>query len=734
VAVPVSISVGPPAVVINQGSTFMVTAADGQILADSDHGVFADDTRFVSYFAVFANGQPWRLLTSSAVSYYAARFHLTNPSFETEDGPVREGTLALSLVRSAADGVHEDIDVTNHSRSVVRFNLEIALRSDFADLFEVKSRRFVRRGRITTEWNEASGQLETVYTNRDFTRRFIYRVKESTSPPAFANGRISFEITLQPGEEWHSCGDYVLVSDTRAREPLRGCSVDHQTGFDVQQRHWLEQATALTSANEDVYRLYRQSVEDMGALRLHDHDLTSGMWLPAAGVPWFVTIFGRDSLIASLQNMIVFPKFAAGVLQKLAQYQATEMDDWRDAEPGKMLHEIRFGELAHFKLVPHTPYYGTADATVLYLIVLHEAWKWLGDVKLIRAHYDVAARCLEWIDRYGDLDGDGFQEYQTRSSAGYENMGWKDAGDAVVYPDGRQVKQPKALCELQGYVFDARMRVAELCDALGEPQRATDLRRAAADLQQRFEDRFWCEDIGCYAFALDPDKKPVRTIASNVGHLLWSGLIRPDRARHVVDRLLAPDMWSGWGIRTLSQRNPAYNPLSYQCGSVWPHDNGIIALGFKRYGFAAEAARIARDISEAASYFVSYRLPELYAGLERAHGTFPVLYPGANVPQAWAAGSVFHLLQAILGLHADAPNGKVYVDPMLPPWLPDVTLSGLRIGTATVTLRFWRERDRTRWEPTRIDGRIDVEQRPWRPWNAAGVSIPTVDGGVATTE
>src|SRR5262245_23514620 len=401
---PVSISVGPPVVTINQGSTFMVTAEDGQILADTDQGVFADDTRFVSYYAVFANGQPWQLLASSTVSYYAARFHLTNPKFETEDGPVSAGTLALSLARSVADGIHEDIDVTNHSLSPVRFNLEIALRSDFADLFEVKSGSFVRRGHITTKWKEAGGQLETSYENRDFSRRFIYRLQRGTSRATYANGRISFEIVLRPGERWHSCCEYILGRHGRERKPLRECTHDEETGFDVMQRRWQEQATGLTTANEDFYRLYRQSVEDMGALRLHDYDSAADMWLPAGGVPWFVTIFGRDSLIASLQNMIVFPRFAFGVLKKLAEYQADDIDDWRDAEPGKILHEIRFGELAHFKRVPHTPYYGTADATPLYLIVLHEAWKWLGDLSIGREYHDVALRCLEWIDRYGDLD------------------------------------------------------------------------------------------------------------------------------------------------------------------------------------------------------------------------------------------------------------------------------------------------------------------------------------------
>src|SRR5499433_2613575 len=290
-------------------------------------------------------------------------------------------------------------------------------------------------------------------------------------------------------------------------------------------------------------------------------------------------------------------------------------------------------------------------------------------------------------------------------------MGWKDAGEAVVYPDGSLVKGPKALCELQGYVFDAKLRAADGYEYLGEVERAARLRKEAADLQQRFEDRFWCEDIGYYAYALDGQKQPVKTISSNAGHLLWSGIVRPDRAELVVRRLLEPDMWSGWGIRTLSENNPSYNPFSYQNGSVWPHDNGIIAMGFKRYGFTREVAMIARDISEAASYFVFNRLPELYAGVRREPGTFPVQYLGANVPQAWAAGSVFHLLRANLGLDADAHANTLYVDPVLPKWLPDITVSNLRVGRGMATLRFWREGETTRHDVLAADGEISVEHR-----------------------
>lgn len=461
----------------------------------------------------------------------------------------------------------------------------------------------------------------------------------------------------------------------------------------------------------------------MAALRLHEHDMGPDQWLPAGGVPWFVTLFGRDSLVASYQSMMAFAPFARGALEKLAQYQASERDDWRDAQPGKILHELRRGELAHFHLIPHTPYYGTWDATPLYLIVLHEAWRWTGDRHLLETYRATAERCLRWIDQYGDLDGDGFQEYQTFSSQGYDNMSWKDSGDAVMYPDGTLVRQPKALCELQGYVYDAKRRMAEVFATLGDTARASQLAEQADALRRAFNTRFWLEDQGTYAYALDPAKQPVASVVSNPGHCLWTGIADPDKAARVVRRLLQPDMWSGWGIRTLSAEHAAYNPFSYHNGAVWPHDNAFIAAGFKRYGFVAEANQVARGIFDAASYFESYQLPELFAGLARAETTFPVQYLGANIPQAWAAGSVFLLLRTMLGLRADAPAGRLYVAPTLPAWLPDLELSNLAVGSARLRLRFWREGAATRWEVIQQAGNPievvpdtpDAGQRPFYP-------------------
>jgi glycogen debranching enzyme len=500
---------------------------------------------------------------------------------------------------------------------------------------------------------------------------------------------------------------YTLTDGDRHHAPPRHCIEDNQASEHAERlADWLEAVAKIQTSNEEFYRLFRQALEDMAALRLPIETADRKAFLPAAGLPWFVAPFGRDSLIASLQNILIYPQFARGTLNILGSLQATEDDPYRDAEPGKIFHELRYGELAHFKLVPHTPYYGTADATPLYLITLHAAWRATGDTTLLERHLKTAEGCLSWIDEYGDRDGDGFQEYQTRSPVGYENMSWKDSGDAVLYPDGSLVKGPKALCELQGYVHSAWIRMAEIFDALGKRARASELRAKAAALFERFNAAFWDDELGFYAYALDGEKKKVLTVASNVGHCLWSGIVPRERAKKVVDRLMAPDMWSGWGIRTLSAAHPAFNPYNYQTGSVWPHDNGMIAMGFKLYGFGVEAARIAHDISKAASHFLLNQLPELYTAFQRDEMNFPVQYVGANVPQAWAAGSAFMLTQAMLGFLPDAPRNKLYVDPLLPDWLPDLTVRDLRLGGHKLDIRFWREGERTEFKVLEGDAKL----------------------------
>jgi len=693
------VQVGPPQIAIHHAMTVLVTELDGQINWPSEKGLYFFDTRLISAWSVYANGESWELLNGGPLSYDVARMFLINRRFQTEDGPVEKHTLGFVLSRAINHGMHEDLDITNYGQKPVRFNLEIAIRSDFADTFDVKAGRNIRRGHIRTDWSEAHQTLASIYRNRDFQRGVTVAVKPGDPRAVYANGRLSFEVSLRPGETWHCCLLYHLTDGDKMMHASPDCTHHaHQSRRAAVREDWQRSVLKLHSSNDEFHRMYRQAIEDMAALRLPIEGTDHMVFVPAAGLPWFVAPFGRDSLIVSLQNILVYPEFARGSLDVLGRWQAKERDDYRDAEPGKIMHELRYGELAHFKLIPHTPYYGTADATPLFLITLHVAWRATADRDMLERHLPHVEAALDWIDKYGDRDGDGFQEYKTRSPAGYENMGWKDAGDSMVYDDGTPVRGSKALCELQGYVYDAWLRMADVYDFLGRGERAGELRRKAARLFARFNEAFWDEDSGFYAFMLDGEKRKVLTVASNPGHLLWSGIVPPERAARVVTRLMAPDMNSGWGIRTLSSQHPAYNPYSYQNGSVWPHDNSLIALGFKRYGFAREVAEVARGITDAAGHFLLNQLPELYSGAERVADAFPVQYLGANVPQAWAAGSVFALLQAMLGITLDAPRERIYVDPALPEWLPDVTLTDLRLGHRRFDLRFWREGDSSQFE------------------------------------
>ncbi len=745
------ITVGPPQIAIHAAGTVLITGQDGQIAWPSDKGLYHNDTRLLSAWQIYANGEPWELLNAGAVTFCAARVFLQNRAFITMEGDVPAQTLNLAIGRQIDGGMREDLEIANYGQQPVCFNLEIVLRSDFADIFEVKAKRIVRRGRIATEWDEAQGCLTTTYQNQDFMRSLRVRPSDH-GRVAYANGRISFEVTIPPGGRWRASLTYEPGDETgflgAPEQPIEHCL---ESRMNTRLEAWRARVAKLRSSNDGFARLFHQAIDDMGALRLPLKPLADSQrasaaefaegpddedpidLVPAAGLPWFVALFGRDSLTVSLQTIMIYPGFARGALELLGRWQAEGEDDWRDAEPGKILHELRRGELAHFKLVPHTPYYGTADATALWLITLHELWMVTGDRTLLDTQLPTAERCLLWIDRYGDRDGDGLQEYQTRSSSGLENQSWKDSGDGVLYPDGTKVRDPKALVELQGYTYDAWLRMAAVYDVLGRHDDAERLRDKAQQLAHRFEAAFWDDGIGTYAYALDGEKKKVLSIASNPGHCLWSGLIPEHRAADVVRRLMAPDMWSGWGIRTLSSEHRAFNPYSYQNGSVWPHDNGVIAHGFRRYGFDAEASEVALGVARAGEFFALHQLPELYAGLQRSETSFPVQYIGANVPQAWAAGSVFSLVTAMLGLSPDAPAGRLYVDPALPAWLPDLTLSDIWLGGVLFDLRFVREADgSTSYEVLRTrHGRAPVARRGasaagQAPHGAGGVSRPAL--------
>jgi glycogen debranching enzyme len=496
-------------------------------------------------------------------------------------------------------------------------------------------------------------------------------------------------MTLPPKGTWHVCLHWLPLIGRRIPKVLE-CSalLENQAKLDTE----VLPPVGIEADHPSLPAIWRQAVLDMEALRIKEFAVGRSIYVPAAGIPWYVTLFGRDSLVVAMESISGFPEFAIGALDRLAAYQATDDDPEADREPGKVPHELRFGELAELGLLPFAPYYGTADATPLFIVVLSYAYEWSADKRLLRRYREAAEAALRWMLEYGDRDGDGFQEYGSRSTRGLYNQGWKDSGNAIQHEDGTIASVPIALCELQGYAFDALLRMASIRDVFEDVEGAADLRDKAQRLYERFNDAFWWESEGTYYLGLDGEKRPIRTVASNAGHCLASGIVPPERAGRVVDRLMAPDMWSGWGIRTLSADHPSYNPYSYHLGSVWPHDNATIAGGFRRSGRIEEAQRVAEGIFAAAERFESYRLPELFAGLEREPAAFPVQYLGANVPQAWAAAAVFRFVAILSGIHALGSHRTIYVNPNLPDWLPRITIRNLRAGKGAADILLEHDR------------------------------------------
>jgi glycogen debranching enzyme len=685
--VTLQIQVGPSVIMINRDDRVLVCQPDARIVDGFDGGFFARDTRFVSGYGLLLNGRRPVLLNASPVQSFSARFEFTNDALLDAEGPVEPHTLAVRLDRTIGGGLHEDYDIVNYARRPVRLTIEVEVHSDFADIFDVKDGNTVRRGTIQTSWFRSKRELRTTYVNSTFRRELVVNVAKSDSPPQFANGRLVFVATIPPKGVWHACLHWLPLTESRRRPAVLDCNA---IASPLPGAPPSLPRVRLETPNITVRRAWERSVLDMEALRLEDPSFERGVFIPAAGVPWFVTLFGRDSLVVSMQGISGFPEFAVGALRRLSVLQATGDDPERDMEPGKIPHEIRHGELAQLGLLPFQPYYGTHDATSLFVIVVSYLYHWLGDVGVIERYLPNVEAAMAWIDRSGDRDGDAFQEYATRSRHGYYNQGWKDAGDAIPAADGSLAPLPLAVCELQGYAYDAKLRLGDMYEMVGRPADAERLRKEAHRLFDRFNEAFWWEAEGTYYLGLDGEKRPIETVASNAGHLLASGIVPADRAGRVVRRLMADDMWSGWGIRTLSSDHPAYNPFSYHTGSVWPHDGATIAGGFRRYGFVEEASQVARGLFDAAERFQAYRMPELFAGLPRQTGSFPVQYLGANVPQAWAASAIFRLVALMCGIHArtDAAGSRIYLDPALPDWLPSLSIQGLRAGRGAADLAF----------------------------------------------
>ncbi|NNN19984.1 MAG: amylo-alpha-1,6-glucosidase [Acidimicrobiaceae bacterium] len=688
------INVGPVNQVTHLDDEILISEPNGRISSNRQQGYFIADTRLISGYRLRIARNPPLLLNSSAVAENSGRFEFTNERFIDDVGiEVPESSLHLELDRVLGRGVHEDYELTNFSDRSVTLILEISIESDFADLFDVKENRLLRRGLINSSWDADKSILLNVFTHDGFVRAVQFEATTSGDPPVYANGGLSFPIILAPRETWTTCLLWRPIISGESLPTIETChdllSASNESNM---AEPWIADSTKFTTSNAAVNDAVRQALDDLIGLRMRlqipdtvpikvSEILTEDMWLPAAGVPWFVSVFGRDALITSLQALHVSYKFAEGSLRALSVLQATDTDDSRDMQPGKIQHELRRGELAELGLIPHTPYYGTHDATPLFVLTVASTWDWhanLEEIDMLRPHVEAA---LAWVDRDGDADGDGIQEYAPRSPSGYFNQGWKDNGQAILHGDGSLPKLPIATCENQGLVVAAKRGWAHVLEqAYGETLAAQKLYDQADHLADLIEKRFFWEEQNTYYLGLDGDKRPIESVTSNAGQLLYYGAIHKERADLLAKRLFEQDMWSGWGIRTLSTEHPSYNPFSYQLGSVWPHDNVLIAAGFRRYGFDEEAQRIAKAMFDASECFVYHRLPELFSGLIRDPGSFPVQYLGANVPQAWAAGSVVQMISMLLGLEANAHEGILKVSPALPPWLPSVTLSGLSLG------------------------------------------------------
>src|SRR5215475_13156518 len=596
---------------ILEGDTFVVSDRRGDISISPEEaqGLFKGDTRFLSRWVLTVNGELPNPLSTDDVNYFSSQFFLV-PGTGTiyVDSP-----MSIVRQRAVGGGFHEQIKILNHKSKPIDLDVRIEADADFVDLFGVKDKEFDRAGKF---YRRVEGNRLVLGYQRE---RFVRETQITSSAPAEIDERgFRFNVHLEPHGEW-STGMNVLIANDgteglKTKPKYRDVHDVPTPNIGMSLQSWMKSAPQLRSSWPDFPRIYERSLIDLAALRFFS-PFAPGEALPAAGLPWFMTLFGRDSIFTSYQALPFVPELAASTLRVLAVRQGTRRDDFRDEEPGKVLHEVRYGEMTAFEERPHSPYFGTADATPLFLVLLDEFERWTGRDDLIRKFEAEAKAALRWIDRYGDRDGDGYVEYERRNKeTGLENQCWKDSWDSIVFADGTLATKPIATCEIQGYVYDAKRRCARLArEFWGEPETATRLETEAARLKENFNRDFWIPKRQFFALALDGKKRKVDSLTSNIGHLLWSGIVDEDKAEACARHLLGPKLFSGWGVRTMAEGEGSYNPIGYHVGTVWPFDTSFIALGLRNYGFKKEAAQLALANLEAARYF-EYRLPEAFAG------------------------------------------------------------------------------------------------------------------------
>jgi glycogen debranching enzyme len=679
------------------GYTVLVTGPDGSI-CDGTQGLFDFDTRILSKYRLLANGEVPRCDTSAAIAsdYWAAHLTVPRPGRDAHGPQLPQDAIAIEARRRVGRGMVEQLIVRNFSMAPADIMLRLELDADFKDA--MTSDGAPPYARITTRhWDERTHTLTFDHranaNGHQLHRACRIRVVHSDSSPTIHDDAIGFTVSLAAHASWTATMVYESLVDDRWRVPQVD-DVAQTSACDRLREEWRQQRAQVNSPHPVLASAYENAAEDLFSLRAWELDAAADAWIPNAGVPTYTGIFGRDSLTAAWQAALVGPEMLRGSLSHIAATQAQDDSAWHDREPGKMVHEIRRGPLSELELIPQRAYYGTQTTSAMFVVALSEYWHWTGDTAALQHYCDAAIRALDWAQHYGDRDGDGFLEYERRSPLGLKNHGWKDSDEAIRYPDGRLVENPIATIEEQAFYWLAMQRMAEILVALGEESRAEEFSARAQQFRERWHCAFWMPDEHFYAIALDPEKQPVHSIASNPGHALGAGLVPTAHARACADRLMAPDMFSGWGIRTLSRDHRSYNPIAYHLGTVWPVDNATFALGFKRYGLDEHVDRLATGIFDAVAHFRSCRLPEALGGHGREETPIPTAYPRSNSPQAWSASAIVQLVQTMLGLYPFAPAHVVaLVRPRLPEWLPAVTVRNVRVGSATASIRFERGRD-----------------------------------------
>jgi len=735
---------------ISQGRTVFQVDMEGIVAPESADGLFVSRTRLLSLYRYLIDGKPPKANVMGNVKQHSwLGYYIASPpesSGDSEDQgsgqmeEISEKTIELRVSRYVGQGVHEDIDITNFTQESTQFRFELELDADFADQEKVQKGKREQQGKLERKWRQAPGgfwelvfdyKVEHAYSHQGNSglsrlhRGLTVRIQNSDSLPSYEEGRIQFHVKLSPRKSWHSCIQLLPAIEEPHTSPQNLCPsfFEESSSIDRLRDSFLRSATKFRAPVSGrltpvVVALLERAKEDLIALRLHDLDHCEDAWVMAAGLPTYVALFGRDTLTAAWEAALLGPEMMSGTLAELPRWQGTVVNDWRDEQPGRMLHEAHDSPLAALQFKPLSRYYGSMTTSAFYPVVVSELWHWTGNKELVYPLIRPAMNAIRWLDEYTHLLGDGFYYYKTRSEQGGKNQGWKDSGDAIVREDGSQVEAPIATCEEQGFVYASKLQFAEVLWWMDMKEEARQLYHEAGELKKRFNEVFWMDDEGFFALGLDSKGEPIRTIASDPGHCIATGIAETSLAEKTVERLFADDMFTGWGIRTLSSNNPAYNPYSYHRGSVWPVEHGAFAMGFMRYGLWGRLDQMSRALFEASAIFQYYRLPEVFSGHPRDdQHPFPALYPKTNWPQAWSASAMFSLLQAMLGIYPYAPLNILIADPHLPEWLPEITLEDLRIGDATIRIHFYRKKNgRSDYNILEQHGSLHVLRQP-SPWS-----------------